>query len=198
MFNKWFVWSEKKNSDFFVFLIWNNNQVSLEIRVLYFFANMHLILVNVLAIDKRFVLMNAVELNLIEFWQALCFHQKFASIIENQNCSGLTPKLFLYSICSNWWPVFLVQCSSSSCKDRRTLPGTLKTSEKFRVWENNSRAFSDHSTAVSIWKTLKLIKPFKAFKKLHMYCFSVKRFGLFLIHLQSKKATLGNVSNSKR
>jgi len=37
----------------------------------------------------------------------------------------------------------------------------------------------------------------KAFKKL--YIFILRRFGLFLIHLQSKKnkATLGNASNSK-
>jgi len=35
-----------------------------------------------------------------------------------------------------------------------------------------------------------------AFKKL--YIFILRRFGLFLIHLQSKnKATLGNASNSK-
>jgi len=41
-----------------------------------------------------------------------------------------------------------------------------------------------------------IINTKKAFKKLYM--FISRRFGLFLIHLQSKnKATLGNVSNSK-
>jgi len=42
-----------------------------------------------------------------------------------------------------------------------------------------------------------LIDTKKAFKKL--YIFILRRFGLFLIHLQSKnKATLGNASNSKQ
>jgi len=52
---------------------------------------------------------------------------------------------------------------------------------------NTKKAFKD----LTVSSTLK--KPSKNYTR-----FTLRRFGLFLIHLQSKnKATLGNASNSK-
>jgi len=51
----------------------------------------------------------------------------------------------------------------------------------------------EHKTGIDLTVSSTLKKPSKNYA-----CFILRRFGLFLIHLQSKnKATLGNVSNSK-
>jgi len=51
----------------------------------------------------------------------------------------------------------------------------------------------EHKTGIDLTVSSTLKKPSKNYT-----CFISRRFGLFLIHFQSKnKATLGNVSNSK-
>jgi len=51
----------------------------------------------------------------------------------------------------------------------------------------------EHKTGIDLTVSSTLKKPSKNYT-----CFISRRFGLFLIHLQSKnKPTLGNVSNSK-
>jgi len=51
----------------------------------------------------------------------------------------------------------------------------------------------EHKTGIDLTVSSTLKKPSKNYT-----CFFSRRFGLFLIHLQSEnKATLGNVSNSK-
>jgi len=74
-----------------------------------------------------------------------------------------------------------ISCSNHQLQPHRPCKGTYSAAKK--IIKN---------IKISVSSTIK--KPSKNYT-----CFISRRFGLFLIHLQSEnKATLGNVSNSKQ